>query len=440
MDTDSRTNSPKWRERARRCMRGALVLVLASCFALSLPACDGGLFDVENPTNILDEDLADPGLADALGNTPEVAVANAYDDGTAWSGIMADEGFLAGSGTFRIQIDEGFTRGYNQQYDDLYNDLAASRWIADDATRRVIELVANPGSDVRVARGHFWSGVARITLADLYEDVVYDNNPPVSPRQGIRDAIERFEEAAQIAEAAGDLNLAGAARGAIARAYRSLYWEELHHGGGEDQSLFQQAADAAAAALALNSEFIEYANYAPPGSENFVFNSLNQSRYNRMDPKYANQLDPVSGELDPRIQHGENQGPSVRTGDPVYLITKYPDESGDIPVSRADEARLIIAEYEAMYGTLSDAVDMINEVRSGVGLIDFNSTDQQEVIDQLRYERIVEFWFELRRWQDMRYYEIIPERWADVNKQAGVHRRWPVSQREKDNNPAYSGG
>ena len=108
-------------------------------------------FEVDNPTNIVDDQLNDEGLATALGNTPEVAVAAALDDAVVWSAACSDEGFLSGSGTFRIMIDEGFMDGYNQQYDNLYNALASARWIADDATKRVIELVTSPNSDVRVA-------------------------------------------------------------------------------------------------------------------------------------------------------------------------------------------------------------------------------------------------------------------------------------------------
>ena len=94
---------------------------------------------------------------------------------------------------------------------------------------------------------------------------------------------------------------------------------------------------------------------------------------------------------------------------------------------------MIIAEYAAMTNDLTTAVSMINEVRADDGLAVFSSTDQAEVITQLKYERSVELWYEGRRWQDMRYYEIIPDRWAQVNKTKGIHRRWPVSQREKDN-------
>ena len=390
-------------------------------------------FEVDNPTNIVDDQLNDEGLATALGNTPEVAVAAALDDAIVWSAACSDEGFLSGSGTFRIMIDEGFMDGYNQQYDNLYNALASARWIADDATKRVIELVTTPNSDVRVANGYFWGAMARMTLADHFEQVVYDGGAPITPTKAMEDAIALFQQAATVASAAGNTSLAAASHGAIARAHRAIYFDNKNEKQSEDMATFKKASDAAKAALALSGTYVEYANYAPPGATNFVYASVNASRYNRMDPKYANMKDPVSGELDPRIKHGPKVNNSPRTGDPVYLITKYPDEGADIPVSRAAEARLIIAEYAVMTNDLTTAVTYINENRTAVGLSAFASTDQAAILTQLKYERSVELWYEGRRWQDMRYYEIIPDRWASANKSLGIHRRWPVSQREKDN-------
>jgi hypothetical protein len=408
--------------------------LLFSAFTMLLISCED--FEVDNPTNILDGDLADKGMANALGNTPEVAVAAALDDAIVWSAACSDEGFLSGSGTFRIMIDEGYMDGYNQQYDNLYNALASARWIAEDATKRLLELVDNPNTDIRVANGYFWNGIARLTLADHFNQVVIDGAAPITPMQATTSAIEKFQSAATVASGLGGeagTSLAAAAHGATARAYRALYFDDKWNSSNDDMATFKKASDAAKAALAISGTYVEYANYAPPGEANFVYNSVNASRYNRMDPKYAYMKDPVSGDIDPRIMHGEKVNESPRTGDDVYLITKYPNEGSDIPVSRADEARLIIAEYAAMTNDLATAVSMINEVRAGVGLVAFSSTDQAAVLTQLKYERSVELWYEGRRWQDMRHYELIPVRWAEINKGKGVHRRWPVSQLEKDN-------
>lgn len=438
MNNDRHLNDSGRGARGLHTLRRTFAFGLVSVFSLSMVACDS-FFDVDNPTNLIAEDLDDENLAEALGNSAETAVAGWFAEIAIWNSTMSDEAFLSGSGTFRIQVEEGITEGYNQLTDDAYNGMAAARWIADNVTERSVALSGNPGSDIRVARGHFWGGFARMMLADHYRDVVYDGGPPITPVQAIQDAIEKFNQAASIAQAAGETDFAAAATGAIARAYRSLYWEDFHHGAGGGGN-FQQAAAAAAQALALSDNFREDVNYQQPGSSNGFWGMFNSSVYTRMDPMWADLEDPASGARDPRIQHSEQQGFSLRENWPVYLQHKYADRSADMPASRADEARLIIAEYEAMFGDLAVAVSMINEVRSDVGLADFSSTDQAEVITQLKYERRAELWLENRRWQDMRYYEEISDRWNDASKAAGVHRRWPVSQRERSTNPAYTGG
>ena len=87
-------------KKVKKFSAGILIGVI-SMFAIS---CED--FEVDNPTNIVDEQLDDAGLATALGNTPEVAVAAALDDAIVWSAACSDEGFLSGSGTFRIKIDD----------------------------------------------------------------------------------------------------------------------------------------------------------------------------------------------------------------------------------------------------------------------------------------------------------------------------------------------
>lgn len=414
-------------------LRGIATLAAA---LLVLAGCDG-LFEVDNPTNILDEDLTDPQLLDAIANTPQGALSLSYDFAVTWAELVGDAGFHASTRTSRLELDEGTMGSWNETYEQVYNDMSAGRWMADDATRRLEELLPNPQIDRRVGEAYFWTAIARITLADLFEEVTFDGGPPVTPRQVIRDAIERLEIAAQISGAAGDANYQAAALGSLARAYRSLYFEELHYGSGADPQLFQQAEAYALQALSVRGDFRVDIGYSPPGSSNAVYAAYSTGNiYDNMDPRYANRIDPVGGGRDPRIQHRPLLTIATN-GKEVYEQLKYDSHDSDIPVSRWQEAELIIAEHRYMQNDYAGAVARINNVRAAAGLPDFSSNDPAEIWDQLMYERETEFWLELRRWQDHRYYEIIPEDWIPANKALGVHRRWPVSVLEKDTNPAY---
>lgn len=430
------TRGRRGRSAPMRGFDGFLAAVAVVAAAALLSACDG-LFEVENPTNILEEDLDDPRLLDAIANTPQGALSLSYDFAVAWAELVGDAGFHASTRTSRLELDEGTMGAWNETYEQVYNDMSSGRWIADDATRRLEAQLPDPQTDRRVGVAYFWTGIFRLTLADLFEEVTYDGGPPITPAQAIRDGIERLETAVQISGAAGDANYQAASLGAIARAYRSLYFEELHHGAGADPQLFQQAEDFALQALEVSPDFRVDIGYATPGSDNDVFAAYSTGNiYDNMDPKYANRIDPVSGERDPRIQHRPLLT-IASNGKEVYEQLKYDSRDADIPVSRWQEAELIIAEHRYMQEDYPGAVERINRVRAAAGLPDFVSTDPDAIWAQLMYERETEFWLELRRWQDHRYYEIIPEDWIPANKELGVHRRWPVSVLEKDTNPAY---
>lgn len=405
--------------------RYSVVLILAS----SLLAGCGDLFTVENPTNLTDEDLNNPALFDALGNTPEGEFSDGYDLAVIAVALVSDEGFHVTTQTDALNLMAGVMDGWNLRYEDLYNRLSAARWIAADVIERLEGLVSQPGSDIRVAQGYFWEAMARIVLADLFEAVTFDGGPPVSPAAVYESAIQRLETAANIARAAQSPNLEAAAYGAIARAYRSLYFEN-----GRDMAAFERASEYAEQALAVKPDYHVDVHYQQPGNANSIIGRFNEGPWDALDPRYANLVDPVSGTLDPRIQHGPRVTAAV-DGRDVYLQLKYPDRNADIPISRWQDARLILAEYHLVAGSLADAVANINEVRRSVSLVDFESDDESEIFEQLQYERIAEFWLEARRWQDMRYWGIIPPDWAPEQKAKGVDRRWPISDAERASNP-----
>jgi len=401
--------------------------------AVLLTGCDS-FFEVENPTDIESENLNDEEMIPALANTPHAAIADDYDFAVEIGGLPADGVIHSSTNQGYLRIDDGTFGTFTLGAEDVYNGLAAAQWTAREATEKLRELLDNPDQDERVARGYFWDALARVTLADMYERVTFDGGEPHQPPAVYRLAIDILEQSASIGRAAGDMEVVAAAEATMARAYRSLYFDT----GESEMSLFEDAASHAQAALDASSDFNFGAQYAPPGSENGLVDAMHNTHdYDVMDPDLAGMTDPASGQLDPRIQHSEQQGVGSR-GDALYKQNKYTIRSQPIPVSRWQEPVLILAEYSLLTDDLDGAVQRINQVRSAVGLPDFASDSAPEIRSQLIYERRVEFWLELRRWQDMRYYDIVPERWTPAAKQAGVDRRFPIALRECNSNPNVS--
>jgi tetratricopeptide (TPR) repeat protein len=412
-----------------RCIRVVTVLGLVVLGS----ACDG-LLTVDNPTDILDEDLDNIQYADALANSAEGALSLVYDAVVRYSDLAGDGVMHVSNRRENVELDQGDFEGFNGRTEVVWDELSQARWTATEVTRRLTELLDSPSTDLRVARTKYWDGVARITLADYFREVPLDGGPPNSPTVIYQQAVDLFTDAAAIAAAAGSTLYEAAAYASLARTYRSLFYE----GGASDADLLATARDHAERALMLSPDFRLDLVYAPPGTQNGLGEGLRAiGQYDVMEDAWANTLDPVSGNPDPRIQHGPIELTSA-FGDPVYTQLKYTSPSDPIPVSRWQEARLIQAEYHLHNDELEEAAQAISDVRAAVGLPAFDSQDTDEVWDQLIYERAVEFWLEGRRFTDIRYYGILPARWSAASKAAGADRRWPVSLREQGTNPNYN--
>jgi hypothetical protein len=248
--------------------------LVALVLPLLLAGCEGFL-DVENPANLLDEDLNDEALETALSNSGEANLSTGYSRAVVLGEMLGDHVFNISNQDFGVRINNGDRRNANSAADGMFNNLSAARAVADDMVSRLQDLVSDPGSHLGIAQNYFWGGAARVVLISYFEEITYDAGPPVRPSQALRDAIERFEMAAQVAAAAGDTNLQAGAYGAIARAYRGLYYEELHHGAGADPTLFQQAETFGMLALNTHAEFNVGLRHGSPGPVNQLFNTLN---------------------------------------------------------------------------------------------------------------------------------------------------------------------
>jgi hypothetical protein len=401
----------------------------------------GDLFDVENPTNILDTDLSDPELASALATAPEAAMSGGSQDGggygtaVLYGAQISDEGWFYSTRSDRIRLSEGYMDGWNENYDATYNDLSLARWVAADMLERLAPLV-DMSSDVRVAEVHYWLGLSLLMLWDYFEEVTLDGAAPITPAAALTLALTSFDNAASVAAAAGNSNLQAAALGSKARTYRSLFWDD---GDGMNNAHFVAAGVAAEAALAANPTYLHNIRHSPPSSINELADNYTSGQvYQSMHPRYAFTTDPVSGTIDPRIVHT----PLITVGRgnvDYYEPLKWTNISEPIAVSRWQEAALVLAEAHWTAGNMAGAVDNINLVRAAAGLVDFASSDGAAILTQLKYERATEFWLEGRRWQDMRYYNITNTNWAVANQEKGIDRRWPVSQQEIDSNTFYTG-
>ena len=446
--------------------RGPGGVAVTALLMASLAGCDDFL-DVENPASLLDEDLERPELLETLAATPEANIAGTISSLNSRSGLLSDELLHPSTQLENVDAMQGNRLAANSGVEGHWRGLAQARWLADEVAAR---LTAAGSSAADIARANFWGGAARFAMADHFNVIVYDaSDSPRGPIQVLNDGIARFEAAATAA-AGSDANLQAGALGQVARGYRSLYFEEMHLRGNTDASFFAQAETKARAALAANGDYNVSLQYGAPGGSNGV-SSLGgpNGGINRIDGAAYNFLpDPVTGNWDPRIPHSwggvaedlENLGSDFGS---AGSNLKYNDRESPLPMSRAAEAMLIIAEARLLAGDLAEAVVWINKTRAAAitrvsasgyaggetrgwppqtsvlsDLQDFASSDADDIYAQLKHERQAEFFLELRRWPDMRYYRIVPARWLQPNVAAGMDLRWPPAPEEVAQNPNLS--
>lgn len=430
--------------------------VLAS---VALVGCDNFL-EVENPGSLVDDDLERPELLETLAATPQANIAGDISSILIRSSLLADELLHNSTQLENVDAMRGNRLAASSAVEGHWRGLAQSRWLADEVVDR---LNAAGGNADDIASANFWGGVARITMADHFNVIVYDDeDTPRGVTDVINDAITRFNAAAT---GATDANLRAAALGQVARAYRSLYFEEMHLNNNTDPSLLASAEQAARDALAAAPDYNIGLGYGAPGGSNSaaVLGGPNGGTVNRPDgDAYAFLPDPVTGDWDPRVPHSHNNvaedlddSQSAEFG-LTFTNLKFLEIDDPLPVSRASEAMLIIAEAELEQGNLQNAVDYINmnraAARARVAASDYaggaargwppqvmaisdlqdyvNPNDADLIRDQLIHERRAEFFLELRRWADMRYYRIVPDRWLQPNVDAGLDLRWPPAPEE----------
>ncbi|MCB0710726.1 MAG: RagB/SusD family nutrient uptake outer membrane protein [Ignavibacteriae bacterium] len=146
------------------------------------------------------------------------------------------------------------------------------------------------------------------------------------------------------------------------------------------------------------------------------------------DTRIEEYFDPKGGEFLGYAAHGEASATDAEK-DPLQCanLKKYGAFADDFPFISFQEVLLIKAETEARTGSLTNAVTLVNQIRTAAGLADFNSNDQQAVIAEVLKQKSLALFLEGQTYYDMRRTGTLPE--------ATVPVRWIYPFSEKNANP-----
>ena len=210
--------------RTKAFRRGALTL--AAGVALAAVSCSqvDDLLEANNPEDIREDQLSNPQLIRVLVNSVPGALAGFYDEDFIWIGSMITDEQVSGinwEGTARVsQRILPFTSG---DADGMFSSISGYRFLGDSIAGRLRTLLEEPNSDEQLAQTLAHAGYGYTLMGEaMCEATLNVGSEIYSPKQLAEFGIPRFEEAIQIATAAGEdgediLNLArvGLARAAL---------------------------------------------------------------------------------------------------------------------------------------------------------------------------------------------------------------------------------
>ena len=353
---------------------------------LSLPACDG-LFEVQNEQDILELDLDQEAALTPLVNGVAGDWIDMYDNAINIMGLVSFELIHTGSFPSWRSVETGLM-DRTSNGNGVYNQMARSIWVANDAARRIDEGFAEARSEPAQVR--LYGGLGKVMLADNFCEGTINGGPAMPPAEFYRLAEQDFTDAMSSATAAGAPDWAMRAQLGRARA----------------RSMLGDHAGALADAKAIPAGFRFDAIYSQnSGREQNSVASLTRTLTRREAGVHATFYDDPRFIADPRTSFID-RGPNETGPDPTRKYVeqeKYKLRDSPIPISTWQEARLIEAEAELNIGSPERAVALINEVRAFVSLDPYGGEmSQSAVMDQLMYERSAELWLQAHRLNDLR--------------------------------------
>lgn len=391
---------------------------LAAAVAMTLTGCS---LDVDNPTDIEDDDLYDQNAVDALvagaaGDFAE-AMVDPGGGGLYMAGaVLTDEMVHVGTWVGLRGLSDGLSSDEWAESQTRWSQASQARWVAEQGIQRISGILEEAGRDPAtspaIAQITLWAGHADRALGDSFCHAVIDGQGMEDHTAFYTRAIGHFTDAIAIAEQTGDDDLRLSALGGRAHVHMMLGdWD---------------AALADAGAIPTDFTFLQF--HEENGAED---NQLYWWAYDRNETsvwgtpfaEWGQQYDQEGaavGSGDPRVPFDiarEDDG-SVRAGGdgrrPFYRALKYDSYGDDIAVVKGTEMRLLEAEAALLGhapGGIQGMVAKINEVRAFHGLAPIDPATVATTADAwalLQKERGIELWLEGKRLPDFRRWAVTP--------------------------------
>jgi len=432
---------------------GAFALVLGA--ALILTGCD--VLEVENPNNLVEEQLQTPRSTPAMANGAEAAVARALGAVLAPYSTATDELTWIGSRDAWGQLDVGrigvgVETQANEFSDAAYPYVTEARWMTNEYIT-LMEGFQGEGTlqnDQDLVRTYLYGAIIYASIADMYDDFVLSDraeaDPPIGPgsmNQLYTTALDWVDSGLGLVDSGTPTEYA--LLGLRARIlHAQAVWGTLNPADASNPSAnLVNSADivsAAQAALdAMPDDFIyelELTGSAPDlvvgdlsmalqvnsraelGFGQSYIDPADDGTYDpNGDDSEVTYADPITDEVHPRL---------VSTIDAFVAEGQF----ADITVVSAREMHLILAEA-ALAGGSPDFTTQINAVRSLDGITAYNG--QVDELELLISERRVQLFLQGRRLADHYRFDDPSAEWTSSADPVGTFL--PIAITEVRANP-----
>lgn len=386
--------------------------VLAVGMAPALTGCDA-LLDVENPNELIQEDVEKPTAAAALVNGALASVARASAAGIVAHDAASDVLLFIGSQTAWQNLEQGDLQDpTNNHINSRWPFIGEARWTADNAVEILSGHLAEGrlANPLLLARARLYSATMYTYIADWWEDFPLESDrrdagPPVG-RENMAQlydiAIGNLDEALTTARAGGDRELETRilAQRARTKHARALWQKLFPVGQYPSEPLIRDegmAADARAALdLAGSETWRWYFEYSAGTISNNWGDWVNSRLDMRISDAYVQPTsdgrrvaevtleDPIDGVVDPALERRVTEI-SRSTFDPFTVVS-------------AAELRLLLAEHALAGGDDAGFAEHINAIRAQEGLTPY--TGQIAAVELLKHMRRTHLFNQGRRLGD----------------------------------------
>jgi hypothetical protein len=399
-----------------RAVRGSLLVAAA----LALSACSG-IFDVEAPGRIADENLNDPDAAPGIVTGMSYDLAGAMNAANDLIALASVELFHGGSYNW-AEVPRGVIT--DEDANGTWGSMMQARWVTEHGVERLEESLdaKDFAKSALVARAYLLGGFANRLIGENVCETVIDGGAPEPNTVEFDRGIEKFTKAITIGTAAGsgadDIVTAAYGGRASLKAWKGDW------------------AGAVADAQKVPVDFTYSAILMTDGLSNtLAFETHDRFEYTVFGTEFADHPDDTRAlwEIVYRANGAVATGANGST--PMYQQKKYEDNGSDIPLVKGTEMLALRAEAALRTNAIAGAIALLNQARAADDMPSLPAPGSlAEAWDILHFERGAITWLENRRfWDERRWFNDTEP--AHFDFLANRDKCIPISRDEKNSNP-----